>query len=231
MIFNQVRPLFKTPYIFYFGITCYMQICTFLAGGAVSLWFVYLSNQISKSSLTHGTLCDVLRKSIHESQVSIPDNKTSNTVICDDTISDKTIYDSIMLGVYLTIIMVLITIFVQRVGRGVIMMISAFGASLAGYLILWIQNLTVSIVLCSLLVVLPNSMLSVISGSSVNLFPTSVRTTAICLMLMCGRLTSTIGSSVIGLTIQSHCEETFFTVTTIILGSGFLNFVLPWKFR
>lgn len=217
-VFSQIRPLFKVPYIFYLAITCYMQFTTFLSAGGLGLWFTFLSNQISKSSVT-GTLCDVLR-GVEKIPVDV-----SNSTICDDKISTNAIYDSIMLGVYYTIVLTLIAIFVQKVGRGYILMITFFGGGLAGYLLYWITNPSVGIVLFSLLLVLPGSSLSLVCGSSVNLFPTSVRTTAICLALMCGRLATSVGSSVIGMAIETHCEATFFTVSTIVLGKScvFIN--------
>lgn len=214
-IWSQIRPLFKVPYVYYLAITCYMQLSTYLASGGMGLWFNYLSNQISKST-SNGTLCDILRGGVelvteNDSTVSL------NSTQCDDTISDKAFQDSIMIGIYYSIVLSLIAVLVQKIGRGYILMVTFFGASLAGYSLNWIKDPQLAIILFSFLLVLPGSSLSLVTGSSVNLFPTSVRTTAICLMLMTGRLATSVGSSVIGMAIQSKCEETFLTVTTIVL--------------
>lgn len=213
MIWSQTRPLLKMPYITRLVICCYMQLSTFVSSAAMGLWFTYLLNQISRSQVT-GTLCDILRTSNSFPTGTI--NQTDSDV-CIDTTTEKAFKDTILIGIYYIIGLSLIAIFVQRIGRGYILMTTFLVASIAGYLILWITNPSIGIFLLSLLLVLPGCSISLVSGSSVHLFPTTVRAMAISLMLMIGRLATTFGTSLIGSTMQSHCEETFFIVTTIVL--------------
>lgn len=211
-ILDQIRPLFKMPYIVSLAITCYMQFSTFISSSGMGLWFTYLSNQISRSSAT-GTLCEILRGS----NGHVVDNLTSNA-LCNDTISEKAFEDSVLIGVYYLITLILIAIFVQRIGRGIILLVTFFTACCAGYLVLWVTNTSVAIILFSLLLFLPGCSISLVSGSVVHLFPTSVRSTALGLMLMTGRIATSLGTNIIGATIQPYCEEAFFTVTSIVLG-------------
>lgn len=213
MIWSQIRPLFKVPYIFYLGNTCFMQFSTYLTSGGMGVWFTHLSNKISQSSAT-GTLCDILR----DGDKDLISSANQTAEICVDTVSDKAFYDSILIGFYYTVVLSLIAVLVQRLGRGYILMVMFFGGSAAGYSLYWVTNPNVAIALFSMMLVFSGSSLPLISGSSINLFPTSIRTMAICLMMMTGRIGTSLGSSFIGSLIQSHCEETFFTVTTIVLG-------------
>lgn len=213
-----MRPLFKSPLLSRLLITGYMQISNFVASAAMGLWFTSLSNQISQASLKSGTLCDILRHKNSNNNETTALNLTIIDDTCSDIISEKAFKDTLLTGVYYIIVLVLIAAFIKAVGRGHLQMITFFGSSLAGYLTLWLTNPNVAIVFLSLLLVLSGCTISLVSGSAVLLFPTSVRTTAISLILMAGRLATTIGTSIIGATIQSHCEVTLFTVTSIVLG-------------
>lgn len=50
---------------------------------------------------------------------------------------------------------------------------------------------------------------------------------AICLSMMVGRLGSTVGSIVIGMTINDYCSWTFLMPTFLLISSGFLAFTIP----
>lgn len=204
------------PYVIFLAITCSMQFSLFLVSGGMGLWFTYLSNQISQSQRATGTLCDILRSS---NNAFI--NSTNDTT-CVDTISDKAIQDSTITGISYTVTLFLIAVFVHRVGKGYILLVTLFGGTLAGYSLYWITNPNVAIVLFSLMLVLSGSSVSLVTGSSINLFSTTVRSSAICVMLMAGRLAISFGTSIIGTTIQTHCEETFFVLNTFVLSKFYL---------
>lgn len=215
-IWNQTRPLFNRPYFSRLLITSYIQVSNFVSSAAMGLWFTYLSNQVSQAKLTTGTLCNILRDSNNDMAFSSI-NITTDTV-CDDKITEKAFKDTVLIGMYYVVTLLLIAIFIQRIGRGYLLVITLFGGSVAGYLVLWVADPNIAIVLLSFFLVLPGSSISIVSGSAVLLFPTSVRTTAISLFLMCGRIATTVGTSVIGATMYDYCEPTIFILTTVVLG-------------
>ena len=50
---------------------------------------------------------------------------------------------------------------------------------------------------------------------------------AICVSMMVGRLGSTVGSIIIGLVINKHCDLTFLMPTVLLLISAVLAFTIP----
>lgn len=47
---------------------------------------------------------------------------------------------------------------------------------------------------------------------------------AVCVILMVARVGTSTGSSLVGLTIENHCEETFAVITGMVLSKIMMNF-------
>lgn len=59
---------------------------------------------------------------------------------------------------------------------------------------------------------------SLISAISFDLFPTTIKATALCLILMCGRLCAALGSNIIGWLLVINCNAVFWLVGVVLLG-------------
>lgn len=69
--------------------------------------------------------------------------------------------------------------------------------------------------------------INVVSASTIEIYPTSMRAMAVCISLMCGRLGSVFGSNLVGLLLDSHCQITFALSGVTLLISGLLVFMIP----
>lgn len=50
---------------------------------------------------------------------------------------------------------------------------------------------------------------------------------AICISLMMGRIGSVVGSNLVALTLESHCEATFWASGLSLIACGFLSYFIP----
>jgi len=65
-----------------------------------------------------------------------------------------------------------------------------------------------------------------INGAAVDLFPTHLRTMAVCISMMMGRLGSALSSNLIGNLIETNCELTYYLFAGIIFVCFAISFVL-----
>lgn len=83
---------------------------------------------------------------------------------------------------------------------------------------LWLSNPTLTLTSFIGFIVLGGVSISVISNGVVALFPTHVRAMAVCIILMCGRFGTTLGSNIVGVFIETHCELTFAVFSCVVIG-------------
>uniref|UniRef100_A0A336LUM0 CSON005174 protein n=1 Tax=Culicoides sonorensis TaxID=179676 RepID=A0A336LUM0_CULSO len=224
VIWKQTKQLFQPPYIKNFLIAAYIQTSIFISSGALGLWFPELLNRFSNSDST-GTICEVITGALNTS-IAINGNMTV-TQDCDNSVSSEAFINSVMVGVYYTLGYVLISMLMKPLGRGWILGFSLFGSAISGFVLQWITIPILEIIFFSAFLVLSGLMISVISGTAVMLFPTHIRAMAVCVILMVGRIGTSTGSSIVGLTIESHCEETFAVITAMVFVAAIFNFFLP----
>lgn len=67
---------------------------------------------------------------------------------------------------------------------------------------------------------------SIISAIAIDLFPTSIKAMALCLILMCGRLFAALGSNIIGYLLVINCDVVFILVAVVLLSKNFICFSL-----
>lgn len=69
---------------------------------------------------------------------------------------------------------------------------------------------------------------SLISAIAIDLFPTSIKAMALCLILMCGRLFAGLGSNIIGYLLLINCDSVFWMIGAVLLGkkrNKILNYI------
>ncbi|XP_063709756.1 synaptic vesicle glycoprotein 2A-like isoform X2 [Culicoides brevitarsis] len=220
-ILNQTKQLLKPPFVKHFLIAIYIQTSIFISSGGMGLWFPEILNQLYYSNTT-GTICSIFKKNLHQGSNTLISNKE-----CNNILSSEAFVNSIIVGLYYTFGYIIISVLMKYCGRGLILELSLLGSSVSGFLLQWTTNLSLQIIYFSSFLVLSGLMISVISSAAVMLFPTHVRAMAVCCILMIARIGTSLGSSLIGLTIEKYCEETFGFITSLIVVSAFLNFFLP----
>jgi MFS transporter, VNT family, synaptic vesicle glycoprotein 2 len=86
----------------------------------------------------------------------------------------------------------------------------------AAILLVWTTNFTLNIILIVVFLTVGNCG-SIMSAISVDIFPTSVRAMALCLVLMIGRLGAMAGSNLIGYLLIANCNLIFIVFGAILI--------------
>jgi MFS transporter, VNT family, synaptic vesicle glycoprotein 2 len=68
---------------------------------------------------------------------------------------------------------------------------------------------------------------AIVNGASVDLFPTHLRSMAVCISMLMGRFGTAIASYLIGLFIETHCILTYNLVSGLTLILFFVQFLIP----
>ncbi|XP_063705657.1 synaptic vesicle glycoprotein 2B-like [Culicoides brevitarsis] len=222
-MWDQTQPLLKKPLVIFLAINCYMMFAVFFASGGIGIWFADLQNTVSTSNIS-GTVCQLINYHPPHTNETIEADES-----CVDTIPTKVYIDSLILGTYYTVAVFIIAFIIRRVGRGYILAFGLFVSGICGLSLLWLEDPMITLTAFSIFIVNAGVSISVISNGVVALFPTKVRAMAVCIILMCGRLGTTVGSNIVGVFIESNCEATFAFFSIVVLVAACLNFFLPFR--
>lgn len=180
------------------------------SSGGIGLWYAELTNRISHSTSSTGTICELLRIT-HSQNLNIAMNATLPLLqtACNDSMTDEVFIKSITIGVYTLVGLFLISVLIKPLGRGLIQVTCFLMFGCSAIALIWARDATLVQSFFITMLVPASSCVSVISGGAVVLFPTHVRAVAVCIILMSGRIGSVVGSNVVGFLIENNCEMAF----------------------
>lgn len=108
------------------------------------------------------------------------------------------------------------------VGRKQILACSLLIASIAGILLHFVTHQLLQVIIFGTYLVLSGVMASVINGTAVMLIPTHLRAMALCIVSMTARIGTSITSVAVGATIETHCDVTFGSITSMVISMSLI---------
>lgn len=196
-------------------------VCT-----GILLFFPDIVNQTAKFMQNEGgheaTLCQIVENSIKVGK----DQMLAGRRECVDELDLSAYFYAIILeGCYFIGFMV-VSLLVNYIGRLSIFSFVFFSTGLCGILIVFISSATAGTYLYVWLLVsgVNNTLLNTVTY---DLFPTNLRSLAMSLSLMLGRLGSLTGGNVAGLMLESSCNSMFVLAGCIMVICGLLTFLIP----
>ncbi|CAO1319776.1 unnamed protein product [Diamesa serratosioi] len=217
-----------------------LQFGIFFVCNGMLLFFPDILNQMAQymqnpdSTNNSIKLCEIVENAIstrklqlNETFISTNDVYVDNkTGICVETLDISAYYYAIILEAFYTGGFLIISILVNVVGKLAIVSTILFSTGICGLAIVFIKMPTLSIYLYVILLAsgLTNNLLNT---ATYDLFPTNLRSLALSISLMFGRLGSLIGGNVAGLLLENYCNSSFAISGVSLLLCGVLSFFIP----
>ncbi|XP_048005965.1 putative transporter svop-1 isoform X2 [Leguminivora glycinivorella] len=212
---TTVWALLRPPHLKWLALTGFLMFGLFSLLNGLFLFAPDTINKVMQGAAEEeGTLCLLMNQS---------DNQTSSST-CVDSISQNTfIIMAVTTAVYGVAVMAvgLLPISKKNLLVGMFLCVGVT-CMLAGLL----KNRTVAGVLMSALQITALG-IGPLTAYTVQLFPTSLRGTAVGAVLMCGRLGSVIGASAAGALLAIACAATFHGFTALLFLCAALSLLLP----
>ncbi|XP_014216365.1 uncharacterized protein LOC106645104 [Copidosoma floridanum] len=142
----------------------------------------------------------------------VSNNVYSNTII----ISASSLLFTFFLG-----------IFVGSINNKYLLLICYFISSCAAVSLNWSNNVYVTLTCISLFVGCLSASLNLVLSAVVNLFPTNIRTMAVSLTMMLGRIGSLIGNLLFPILLQNGCTVALMILTVLLLVACILVILIP----
>ncbi|XP_015600675.1 synaptic vesicle glycoprotein 2B-like isoform X2 [Cephus cinctus] len=214
----QMSLLFRKPYFKSFMLIAVLQFGSILGLNTLRLWlpqlFTVMENYQSMQSdpeVGSGTFCDAVNNMTSLSNNRVNDANTSD--ICVPVpVPDAVYINSLIVSATSVILYLLSSVAINKISRKILMMISFFFSSLGFFVFYLSPNSDVVLALSALTVSFSNITTLTITSILVELMPTSLRTLAISLVMMIGRLGAVSGNLVFPILLNLGCYVPFSTI-------------------
>lgn len=195
-------------------------VCT-----GILLFFPDIVNQTAKFLQNdHGNvqLCQIVENAIKVGK----DQMLQGRRECIDELDLSAYFYAIILEGCYFVGFIVVSLLVNYIGRLSIFSFVFFSTGLCGILIVFINSATIGILLYVWLLVsgVNNTLLNTVTYE---LFPTNLRSLAMGLSLMMGRLGSLVGGNFAGLMLENHCTSMFVFSGSAMIVCGLLTFLIP----
>ncbi|CAG9805510.1 unnamed protein product [Chironomus riparius] len=222
-MWNQTAPLFQKMHLKNTLILCSIQFLIFNTSSGFYMFFPEILNRAieftKENPNTSSTICQAFYQNRNSSMTDV---NPSNII----KLEFKTYEYSFILEIIYALGFAVIGVLVNRLGKLFIVLFVLLGCGLCAFAISFVSIVNLSIYLYVILLACGLSV-NVITGSTLELFPTSLRAMAVSLSLMCGRLGSVFGSNVVGLMLDKYCEYAFLYSGTTLIICCCLIFYIP----
>ncbi|GBP59845.1 Synaptic vesicle glycoprotein 2B [Eumeta japonica] len=216
-IWNQTVPLFKPPLLWKTLQLYYLTAVIYSSNNSFVMWYPFITNAFFVSYGRGVTeingLCQLITAGISPSSSSDNSTTAADTEVCRDSLEDLTVYSGILLSVLFTIINLILAKFSKRKK---VVMITTLLASIVGGVVTNLVPEAFTAMALFMLFLITAMGIGILFSYYVDLYPTSYRGMVACLGVMVARLSSLIGTNVVGAFIKDHCTTTFYAWSVYI---------------
>lgn len=224
---EQLRPLLAKPYL---GLSVHVYLMNFailFGQNTLRLWVPQMFASIEEYEQMYGTtgatMCSILEYSVNKTQLLNSDFTDLETEKCEVFITAASYTNNIMVAVASFVGYLLAGFVVNRIGSKTLLTI---GSTTAGFcaigLYFSVSSLSTLIVVAISVTMGSISAMSILS-SSVDLFPTSLRTMVVSLAMMFGRVGSILGNILFPIFMSLGCVPPFVMLTFVMWSAGIMS--------
>ncbi|XP_037025575.1 synaptic vesicle glycoprotein 2A-like [Bradysia coprophila] len=223
-MWTQTVPLFKRPHLRNTLTACFLQFTICITSNGFYTFFPEILNKVylwldGDPMHVTSTVCQII------DHYGLRSN-SSEMATCLTKLEPSTFVNVTIVILLHLVGWSVIAVIINRTGKLIIIVFIMFGGATCSLLLVFIEIPMVSVYLYTLLLATGMNM-SVVNSSTVELFPTSLRATAISISMMTGRLGSIVGSNVVGLALNNFCKYTWLIPAAFLTASGCLAFTIP----
>jgi len=224
---NKAEQLFSPSL---FRVTCILLVINFsiqFGYYGLWLWFPELFNKLEQYHNLHPnktvSVCEVVSVDLS----IVPDNSTSITH-CSTSIPDNQVFiNSFIISISAAPSNLWTVFHMDKLGRRFFLCFSMLLSGCSAFLIYLVNSSTMNLILSCIFGAVSTMGFNSLDCLGIELFPTSLRSTAMALTLVAARLGAILGNLVFGYLVESHCAVPILTVAGLLIGGGFLGILLP----
>ncbi|KAL3279274.1 hypothetical protein HHI36_016783 [Cryptolaemus montrouzieri] len=219
---RQISPLFTQPLLRTFILVCSVQLFMIMSLNTLRLWLPQLFQAINDykyfNNGTSSTLCNML-------SVIQPTNDTEECFVNFD--NSEVYMNSIIVSSVSACSYLIVSTVVNVLGQNKLLNLLSLVASGCAMGIYFSPNSDIAL----LFIAAFNSLASVGSNVTlivvVDLFPTTLRTMAVSLVMMCGRGAAMIGNIIFPLLLEMGCAPPFLCLASLLFVCFCISLMLP----
>ncbi|XP_052743698.1 synaptic vesicle glycoprotein 2B [Bicyclus anynana] len=226
---HNVKPMFQKPRGLYLLLFCVMSFFTMLLYNVIRLWFPQLSTIVEHySSSDNQDLCSMLDSYTHD-LVARSMNATVNKTCVPVVGGAATYINSMILGSVCLGPIIISGFLIVKVGKKnlyIAVSLMSIGMTLA---LRWASSKAIMVSLFSLDLALAQFLVNLNQYLVIDFFPTTMRSMAIGMIMMWGRIGSLVGNVLFPILLDFGCVVPFYSLAGTMIGISILSFVIPVK--
>ncbi|CAB3251089.1 unnamed protein product [Arctia plantaginis] len=228
---RNMKPMLQRPLISYLIILGTMQLVIVGIYDVLRLWFPQLSTIVEHYDLDASqNLCALVDNYTATEKLRIANSTLNSTEVCVPHISGMETYiDSIIIGLVCIVPYFISGVIVNKVGKKNLLILSGIiciGALLG---IRWAQSKTMMVALFSVDVAIMQTMKSLTQMVLVEVFPTTIRSVAMSLVIVLSRIGTLIGNIGFPILLDKGCEVPFYSMAGMMICLIVLSMFTPKK--
>ncbi|XP_052743699.1 synaptic vesicle glycoprotein 2A [Bicyclus anynana] len=225
----NIKPMFHRPRGLHLLLFCTMNFCTMLLYNVIRLWFPQLSTIVEHyNSDDNQDLCVMI--DAYTNDLSARSLNVTINEVCVPTVSGKETYiNTVILGSICIAPYIITSVLVGKVGKKnlyIACSLITVGATLG---LRWASSRIGVVALFSFDVSIAQMAKSLNQALVVELFPTTMRTLSVAMVMTVGRIGSLVGNVLFPVLLNMGCVVPFYTLTGIMIGTTLLSLVTPVK--
>lgn len=183
--------------------------------------------EVSRDSQSEGlTVPDVFQVVSLEVKLDAANNQTSSH--CSSSIPDNQVFiNSFIISLSAAPTNIWTIFHMDKLGRKFFLCFSMLLSGASAFLIYLVNSATMNLILSCIFGAVSTMGFNSLDCLGIELFPTSLRSTAMAVTLVSARLGAIVGNLVFGYLVESHCATPILMVATLLIGGGLLGTLLP----
>jgi len=191
------------------------------------LWFPELFNKLEHYQALHPnhtvSVCEVV--SVDLSTVK---ENTTTTDFCANSVPDNQVFiNSFIISISAAPSNLWTILHMDKLGRKFFLCFSMFLSGSSAFLIYLVNSSSMNLILSCIFGAVSTMGFNSLDCLGIELFPTSLRSTAMAITLIAARLGAIFGNLVFGYLVESHCAVPILMVAGLLIGGGMMGMALP----
>lgn len=191
------------------------------------LWFPELFNKLEHYQTLHPnhtvSVCEVVSVDL-----SIVKDNTTTIDFCTASIPDNQVFiNSFIISISAAPANLWTILHMDKLGRRFFLCFSMLLSGSSAFLIYLVNSSTMNLILSCIFGAVSTMGFNSLDCLGIELFPTSLRSTAMAVTLLAARIGAIFGNLVFGYLVESHCAVPILMVAGLLIGGGMMGVFLP----
>ncbi|XP_034835279.1 synaptic vesicle glycoprotein 2B-like [Maniola hyperantus] len=226
---HNVKVMLHKPRGLYLLLFCTLNFFSMLLYNVIRMWFPQLSTIVEHYSTRDSQdLCVMLDTYTHD--LSVRSSNVTVDEVCIPAVSGTETYiNTVILGCVCIAPYIITGVLVNKVGKKnlyIACCLISVGATLG---LRWASSKIGFVALFSFDVSISQTMKSLNQALVVELFPTTIRSLSLAMIMTIGRIGSVVGNILFPILLDMGCAVPFFTLAGTMIGTTLLSLVIPVK--